>query len=340
MSISHIKTKPNIKKSPLFISMRIDGDSMSSKVDEYFMDDLKWLIDGGFDLISYEHYEKFGQYRRARVEFDIDSLIAAAVPKTIGNEKKKQAQYVYYDANSLILEFVLKEVFSARLYKELKSLDKRDKRAVQLRYRDILQTLMLDRQNLINMYDEAFGDAKYPPSFRSITSVGMHNALRQAIYGNVSYNSYADYEPGAGMAVVRQLIELRIRKAFGIEGYITAQGGKKPIPMSQIFAVLKKHKFASSPNIHSIERIYSFPNIYMHSGRIPFSWFPLFFEYVLRPISFGNQTISSVGYSWDIKNAITITKSELNAIQEEVVALKKDAKELIYSEPECRILNE
>ena len=340
MNIEHIKTQPPDKGGKLFVDMHLDGDTpLQQAVSESFMSNFRWLLDGGLDQLSYEHYKLFGCYRGARKVYDIEYLIATAVPKTVGDEEKKLSQRGYYDANSLILEYVLREVFTLKLFKELGKLDDRDKRAVQMRYRDILQTLMLDRQNLINAHGKVFGDGKYAPTSHHISSVGMHNALRQSIYGNLSFNSFADYEPGAGMAVVRQLVELRVRRAFGILGYITNQGGVQPIAMSSIFEVLKRHQITSSPNIHSIERIYSFPNIYMHSGEVPYSWYPIFFEYVLRPISFDYDEQNGIGYSWDVNNAITVTRSELEAIQAEVLALKADAKELISCKPECKVVD-
>lgn len=339
MAVQHIMQRPYRRKEKQFITMHIFGEKpVVPEVSEYFMDNFKWILDGGFDLISYNHYKQFAEGKHLARKYSIDDLVASCVPKSPGDQKNKRRQQSYYDANSLMLEYVLKEVFTPNLFNKLRKLSPHDKILFQGRYRDILEKLMLDRNRLFEDYDRVFNRQTDPLEQPTVESVGMHNILRQSIYGPISFNSFSDYEPGAGMAVVRQLVELRIRRAFGFFGYTDNNGTEYPITVSTIFKVLKNHTINSTPNIKSIERIYSFPNIYMHSGRYPYSWYPIFFELILRPISLGNSVRSPEGFSWDVNNAIKVRKRDFDAIQYEMRSQLAGKGKLIDCKPECEVI--
>ena len=50
--------------------------------------------------------------------------------------------------------------------------------------------------------------------------MSVHQVLRQSLFGQASFDSFADMEISASIAVIRQLVELRLRRAFGVLAYI------------------------------------------------------------------------------------------------------------------------
>lgn len=90
----------------------------------------------------------------------------------------------------------------------------------------------------------------------------IHNVLRQGLYGTFSFHTFSDMEIDASIAVIRQLIELRMRRAFGTISYIDQNDNIKPLDMSKLFEVLKEYeKEIEWPIILSnFERIYKWGN--------------------------------------------------------------------------------
>ncbi|EIS9525830.1 hypothetical protein L0775_003817 [Clostridioides difficile] len=98
--------------------------------------------------------------------------------------------------------------------------------------------------------------------------MNLHQVLRQNLYGQQSLHSFVDMETSCSIAIIRQIIELRIRRAFGIIAFLDKDGNVKPLNMSSIFNVLKKYKkdIYFPIDLSNIERIYSWSNMFVHSG--------------------------------------------------------------------------
>ena len=72
--------------------------------------------------------------------------------------------------------------------------------------------------------------------------MNLHQVLRQNLYGQQSLHSFVDMETSCSIAIIRQIIELRIRRAFVIIVFLDKDENVKPLNMSSIFNVLKKNK--------------------------------------------------------------------------------------------------
>ena len=199
----------------------------------------------------------------------------------------------------------------------------------------------MDSEELCNQYANfVLGDTKYSSNIdsRYIHYMPVHRVLRQTLYGQVSCNSFTNMEISASIAVIRQLIELRIRRAFGVLSYIDPEsGGLIPLELSKLFDVIKAHKeqITFPLKIENIERIYKWSNMYVHSGKCELSWIPYYIETILKELSFGQKT----EHSWDVKNGITTTNEVIERILDEL--LVGHPKYKIYAcKPECVIRQE
>ena len=205
-------------------------------------------------------------------------------------------------------------------------------------YEHILQSMLIDAGELCNLYsNNVLQDFTYRSHMdtRYIHYASVHQVLRQSLFGQVSFNSFADMEISASIAVIRQLVELRMRRAFGVISYIEKDSGRLiPLDLSRVFDCLKKHQndIDFPLKIENIERIYKWANMYIHSGKCELSWIPYYIETILRKFSFGE--ITEMG--WDVKNAISTSDAVLQRIYEELL-IDQPNLEIYRCKPECTI---
>lgn len=121
--------------------------------------------------------------------------------------------------------------------------------------------------------------------------MSVHQVLRQSLFGQASFDSFADMEISASIAVILQLVELRLRRAFGVLAYIAEEKNLLPLDLSSVIDCLKKYKAEIDFPIplENIEQIYQWSNLYIHSGKQDHSWIPYFVEEQLRTFGFGER---------------------------------------------------
>lgn len=317
-----------------FYALNWNGVPEEMQVD--FLSYLNYFINTGITELE----------KRLTTQFELKSLpkrsadeilegILACSPKEL--EKKRKGKN-YYACNALCLLEVVNKIFDRDLYTVL---SKPDIPSIMLHnYRHILQWVLMDSEELCNQYAKfVLKDSQYDCGIdsRYIHYMPVHQVLRQTLYGQVSCNSFVDMEISASIAVIRQLIELRIRRAFGVLSYIDKETEKLiPLELSKLFESIKKHKRQISfpLKIENIERIYKWSNMYVHSGKCELSWIPYYVEDILKELSFGQITENS----WDVKNGISLTCEVIQQIHNEL--LEDHPKYEIFScKPECVILS-
>ena len=160
------------------------------------------------------------------------------------------------------------------------------------------------------------------------------------MYGTASFHSFSDKEVAPTMGTIRELIELRIRRAIGVVAYADKEGNIVPLDLSIIFIVLKKHPEVKFPiKLENIERLYTWANAYVHSGREDYTWLPYIIEVILKTFSMGD--LKAAG--WSVNNGISTTQKSINEIHDELLKIKNegldDKKQLTLCrcEPECEI---
>ncbi len=137
----------------------------------------------------------------------------------------------------------------------------------------------------------------------------IFKGAEQHIYGAYSWMTHADRAPYAPVAVLRTAIELRIRGAFGIQGYIDENNNSLvPIDLGRVFDAIRPHlsKLEFAVEFHDVVRIYRWSNFYLHAGWRDFEWVPGFALQYLRPL-FADQKTSNGG--WSIDGGIRMPRS-------------------------------
>jgi len=138
----------------------------------------------------------------------------------------------------------------------------------------------------------------------------------QAVYGGFSGLTHDDRAPYTPVAVLRTAIELRIRSAFGIQGYIDPTNDNfLPIDLARLFDEIRNHlpKIDFAVDFHDIVKIYRWSNFYLHGGWRDFVWVPGFALQFLRPLFADRTTLPNGG--WDIDGGIRMPREVWRAIR-------------------------
>jgi hypothetical protein len=130
------------------------------------------------------------------------------------------------------------------------------------------------------------------------TSFEVIQASRQAIYGAYSGLAFADRAPWVSIAVLRTAIELRLREAFMIWGFVSESNPENvvPIDMSTIFEAIapSEKDITFSVDIHDVWKIYRWSNHYLHAGFRDYPWVPGFLLQYMWPLFTGATGTSSM----------------------------------------------
>ena len=325
-----------------YISLDWDWDCVPPDMKISFLEYFKFLLNSDFNgleklLLTTLGIDKFPKRSD-------DELIEGILSYSIRDLQKKRAKRNYYECNAICVLKVIKIIFTNDLYYILQNTV--FPQFMQNTYCGILKRLLMDAQELCNLYNTNINkNDKYSCNIdsRYIHFMPLHQVLRQALFTPHSYNSFSDMEICASIPVIRQLIEIRLRRAFGCMAYIDENGNLVPLDMSILFESIKRHRteITFPINLQSIERIYKWSNQYVHSGKEDFRWIPYFLEFVLRPLSFGNRD----EHGFDIKDGIVTTTDVINQIHQELldnVAQKHEPTKLkLYTcNPECKLITE
>jgi len=318
----------------------LDWNAIPEEMQVDFLRYLDYFIDKGIFELEERLTTQFGlKSLPKRKTDDILEGILACTPKELDTKRREKKKKNYYVCNAVCLLEVVKRIFDRNLYEALKSPSTPG--IILHNYRHILKWILIDSEELCNQYaNYVLGDTQYCSNIntRYIHYMPVHQVLRQALFGQVSYNSFADMEISASIAVIRQLIELRIRWAFGALAYVDKDsGGVVPLELSRLFNCIKRHKNEISfpLKIENIERIYKWANMYVHSGKCELSWIPYYVEATLRELSFGRM----VENGWDVKNGISTSSEVIKMIHDEL--LEGHPKyEIFTCKPECVILQQ
>lgn len=248
-----------------------------------------------------------------------DQIIEQIISKSPNDLNKKVKSKEHYKAHLCCLAHVLNEMFLHDAFIDnIKKYEvEKEKDLVVYNYYHLLWEILFDMALFIQDYNFVFKN-----TIREQFSLGknlyqrdftLYQLLPQIIFGQVSFHSFIEREPFVSIALIRQIIELRVRKAFGILGvYDTEKDSFEPLPLSQLFDEIKKYKseidFAIP--LENIIRINGWSNIFMHSGMKDYTWTIIFVYRYLHEFIKGRN----IGKSWSANSGIRIKKETLNKI--------------------------
>lgn len=150
----------------------------------------------------------------------------------------------------------------------------------------------------------------------------MNDELHKILYGKHYPLSNKKLCIFPAIPVLRIMIEVKIKYALGIIGLKNKQNDSiEPIALSKVFSVLndyvKDGQVIFSVDYSCLKKIYSWTNIYIHSGFRVYIWYPFIFEEYLRQFFNGGNVDLGNG-CWNIKAGIRIKRKALNEIRNDI----------------------
>ncbi len=153
----------------------------------------------------------------------------------------------------------------------------------------------------------------------------VFKAAEQTLYGRYSGLTHTDRAPFAPVSILRTAIELRLRRAFGVQSYFDPKNDNpKPIPLSELFDVVFQfeRQIHASVDLHDVNRIYKWSNPYLHAGRRDYVWCASFALQYLRPLFVGPEQLQSRG-GWSLNGGLEMPVKVWNRVRQH---FEKEAK--------------
>jgi hypothetical protein len=274
-----------------------------------------------------------------------DQIIEQIIAKSPNDLNEKVKNPEHYKAHLCCIKHVLDEMFLNEPFLEnlRKYKVEEEKDLVVYNYYNLLREILFDMALLIQDYNKvikgvspikfSLGKNLYQQDFT------LYQLLPQIIFGQVSFHAFIEREPNVSIAIIRQVIELRIRKAFGIMGtYDKVKDSFEPLSLGQIFDEIRKHQkeidFAIP--LANIIRINGWSNIFMHSGMKNYTWTLIFVYRYLHEFIKGRKN----GESWSSKSGIRLKQETLDKIidgLQQTLQSHKPNLELFKSKPDVYI---
>lgn len=367
-----------------FLYIGADGLSFIREEPVDFLDYLKWLSVDDFKSLEEHLISVFNQKEQFPVRSTPDDIIAGMIVTSENEFNKKTKTENYYICNAHAVLAVVRHIFTPEFISVLDFYEKRPETQFLVRnYQEILLWILRDVEDLTSLYAESMQSQQNQPnkkqdgqngqqiqqnqnnperqrlrvhSFirnRYVHTASLYQVFRQGLFGSVSSHSFTDKEPSANIATIRQLIELRLRRAFGAMAFqdTLKHNAIEPLNMSILFNTLKQYSdqiHLDGIRLESLNRIYTWSNSFIHSGLGDYSWIPFYIEIVLKDLFFGHDIVDSRtgSYSWDINNGIRTTVSVIRSVWEDLIRLVNDGKDdetaryklVILRTPECDLI--
>lgn len=291
----------------------------SSALSDAFASFVDWYYTAGRALYvhAFKHETNMdcGRVRK------LQSVIEQAYPKNVNELEKRTKWNDYYKSNAYLfiqeVDFITEPFrnFSPIQIGELPELQTKNNLA-------ILKPILHDGIQLIEDW------AHFVEGVPGVYGVGKnmidptlhyyHSAL-QTIYGTPSSFAFMDNHSDTSIVTLRAAIELRLRRAFGVLGKEKmADGSFEPLNLSILLSQIDDtdDRVLFAIPMHIISRIYSWANIYTHTGLRGYRWAPISALKYLRPFLLGTDRPANGSYS--VHSGLIATEGFVNEVQNKV----------------------
>jgi len=244
---------------------------------------IEFMLERGHN--EYEEALKILFNRSRLPSLNDDNMIEQAIPKSINDANRKIKNKNYYISNALCFLDISKMLCND-IQGKIDFIDTLENDNIYIyNYHYLFRCLYFDSIELLRIFEENILNIEsqftlWKASFQHTLTI--YQFLKQTIFGQQSFHSNIGREIDMSILVIRQMIELRIRRAIGLLGLFNKEDDSvEPLRMDIILdainVVINKYNniINLSVPIHNLKRIYSWANIFTHSGIKAFSWLPI-----------------------------------------------------------------
>lgn len=290
-----------------------------------FIEYCEYLLSSGFEEIESKICSLLDLKKLPTLSSD--EIVEGVIFKSIKDLKNKQQNKNYYQSNAVCMLNSLKGVITEDVLERLKASSNNE--LLIYNYTSLVKDILLDYMDLENLYR---GDKLQ----RSQHTMSMYQTYRQLVFGQCSFHSFVEKEVNMSITLIRQAIEVRVRRAIGVLGIENSNGIVEPLPMSTIFKVLGDYKseVKFAVPLDKLIRIYNWANIFVHTGVVTYRWLPVMLEKYLKPILIGQKKDEK---NWHIDNGIEMSSETYEKIKEVLSEALKENSKFYECRPEAII---
>ena len=274
-----------------------------------------WYLGGGRDLFIEAFTAEVGV--KLNVKTDAGARLNAALPKGLPDYAKKAADPAFYRSNA---EWFLLEMdqIIASVPRESDEPDATFPYGNVLRF---VQHVLLD--SVVLFADWGNHCAPQPKSYGMVKNEATHlvqlfHGARQIIYGHGSFGlSFVENHSDIAIGIIRQSVELRLRRAFGLQGK-ELDGVLYPVPLLELLNAID----AAGAGIElpvpfaEIKRVNGWANVSLHGGLKAYAWAPPRVLDHLRPFLIGGPSVNG---RLTVNAGVAATQSAFEAVRSALV---------------------
>lgn len=316
--------------SMTYLNIDKTQNGLHEKFQRLVNEELRWYEEEALTLLG----------KKRLPSINDDQIIEQMLAKSPNDEKKKLDQPTYYIANVVAYLKVCRELLQPDFIKHFEVVQGAEMdELVVYNYHRLFRGLLIDSLVLLNEYAVRIKSVKEPYGCgKNLCQhhMTMYQSLRQSIFGQASFHSFVEVEPNLAISIIRQIVELRVRRAFGILGWFqpTTQSFE-PLAMSKLFEEINKHKndVDLSVPLECLIRIYGWSNIFLHTGIKEYSWKPLVVKEYLKEFCLGKRS------QYNVNGGVVVTQSVLDAIINSLEQAHPSGAQVIKIKPEAVVKN-
>lgn len=245
-----------------------------------------------------------------------DDLVGAAIPKSYSDLENKVRGDAFYRAHGFWFLEEMDDILN-RVPREVMEPTEAPGLGDVLRF---TRTVLMDSVLLFEHW------GTYRAGVPNVYGIGkntvdhimaFYQGARQTVYGHGSWGlSFSDNHADTATATIRQALEIRLRRAFGIMGKIRKSDDSiHPIPLSDLIDAMDQHKdkIAMPVRFENIKRINGWSNMYLHTGLKLYAWCPPRALVFLREFLLGK---AAPGWRHSSKAGIMLDGATFDAVRD------------------------
>lgn len=256
----------------------------------------------------------------ANVGSDADARIAAALPKSRGDYAGKVRNGAYYRAHA--------ELFLIEMDRIVACVPGRSPEPDSgFAFENVLRFVRHVLFDSIALFEDwGARSAGVPGAFGAYKGEAQRlpeyfHGAKQIVYGHGSFGlSVMENHADLAVGTIRQAVEIRLRRAFGLIGKAsTVDGSFHPVALSELLdVVMDKRAVVTTPMpFENVVRVNSWANLLMHAGLKHYAWsVPRVLEY-LQPLLLGG---GRVGRVWTMKSGVQVTRAAFDDVRAELTS--------------------
>jgi hypothetical protein len=249
---------------------------------------------------------------------DNDARIGAALCRNPGDRQGKLSGSAFYRAHA---EWFLIEMDSVRA-----NVPREDSSSENsAKFLTVLTFIQLALSDSVQLFEDwGTGHANVPGAFNPFSKnehtylPNLYSGAKQTIYGHGTFKlSDSLSYPEIAIASIRQALEIRLRRGFGLVGKVSMRDGSlHPVALSELLEAIDavREEILLPISFPNLTRIYSWANFIIHSGMRDYAWA------APRVLSYLREFFVGVDGTHSIYSGIRLRREHFDAIRAAVAA--------------------